>query len=819
MERELKELFPLLGVEEDCILSRRGDYTLAYRVHKPEVFTLSSQDLETMHQAFVRALKVLPKHSIFHMADWYTDATWRADEKVSGDSFLSRASDRHFHERPYLEHTAYIYLTRMVSGKLPISATSTLLRRSIVPADALDELVIREFLDSCGQFVRILQDGGFRLERLGRKDIWSTRERPGILERYCMLNEGKQGLLNDISLQDGLRVGDDNCLLFTLGDADDLPGVCGPRIDYARYSTDTTRFSVGFASALGQLLPCRHVYNQYIFIEDGAETLKRLERKRRRMEALSVHSRENAAAADAVAGFLQEAASAQRTLVKAHYNVMTWSNDPAELKNARNLVTSALVQLGATPKQETVGVGQIWWAGLPGNEADLPSNECFDTFLEQACCFLHAEGSSMDMPSPFGFRLVDRLSGRPLHVDISDEPMARRLISNRNKVILGNSGSGKSLFMAMLMRCYYEQGAHLVVVDVGNSYKWLCQLLGGYYFTYEETGPLSFNPFYVAPGDVFDTEKRESVKALLLALWKREDESFRRSEYVALSNALSGYMDHLAVHPDIFPCFNSFYEFLQTVFLQRLQADQVHEKDFDVRNFLYVLRPYYLGGEFGHLLNARQNLDLLQQRFIVFELDKVRDHPILFPVITLIVMELFIGKMRKLPGIRKVITIEEAWKAIAKAGMAEFVRYLYKTVRKFFGEVNTVTQEVEDLVGSPVVKDTIINVSDCKIILDLSKFVHKFDQLQAALGLTDKAKSMILSLNRANDPTRRYRELFIDLAGHSKVYGFEPSMEEYYAYTTEERERVLVTEYASRYGSLQKGIEMLVRDKREKGEI
>jgi len=608
-------------------------------------------------------------------------------------------------------------------------------------------------------------------------------------------------------------------MIFTLGDAEDLPDLCGPRIDYTPYSTDTTRFSVGFAAVLGRLLPCRHVYNQFIFIGDGRDTLKKLERKQGRLRALSLHSRENAAAAEAVAAFLHEAVSEQQTLVKAHFNVMAWANEPSELKNVRNLVTSAMVQLGASPKEETVGAAQIWWAGLPGNEADFPVNDSFDTNLEQACCFLHTEGSASDSPSPFGIRLVDRLHGRPLQVDISEEPMARRLISNRNKVILGNSGSGKSLFTAMMMRCCYEQGAHVVVVDVGNSYKGLCELVGGYYFTYEETAPLSFNPFYMGPGDVFDTEKRESVKALLLALWKREDESFRRSEYVALSNALSGYQAYLAMHADIFPCFDSFYEFLQGPFLARLQADGVQDKDFDVRNFLYVLRPYYKEGEFAHLLNARKNLDLLQQRFIVFELDKVRDHPILFPVITLVIMELFIGKMRKLPGIRKIITIEEAWKAIAKSGMAEFVRYLYKTVRKFFGEVNTVTQEVEDLVGSAIVKDTIINVSDCKIVLDLSKFVHKFDQLQATLGLTDKAKEMILSLNRANDPSRRYRELFIDLAGHSKVYGFEPSMEEYYAYTTEERERVLVMDYAAKYGSLQKGIERLVMEKREKGEI
>lgn len=229
-----------------------------------------------------------------------------------------------------------------------------------------------------------------------------------------------------------------------------------------------------------------------------------------------------------------------------------------------------------------------------------------------------------------------------------------------------------------------------------------------------------------------------------------------------------------------------------------------------------MLRPYYSGGEFDYLLNASENLDVLQQRFIVFELDNVKDHPILFPVVTLIIMELFISKMRKLKGVRKVITIEEAWKAIAKAGMAEFIKYLYKTVRKFFGEAIVVTQEVDDIISSPIIKEAILNNADCKILLDMRKFQNKFDALQATLGMTDKGKALVLSLNRANDPTRKYREMYIDLGGmEMKVYGFEPSPEEYYAYTTEEKEKMKVMEYAARYGSIRKGIQMLVQDLRK----
>jgi conjugation system TraG family ATPase len=364
-----------------------------------------------------------------------------------------------------------------------------------------------------------------------------------------------------------------------------------------------------------------------------------------------------------------------------------------------------------------------------------------------------------------------------------------------------------------MVRSYYEQGTHIVLVDVGHSYKGLCDLVGGYYFTYEESNPIRFNPFYLSSGDTLDTEKKESIKTLLLALWKKSDETFNRSEYVALSVSLQLYFDKLSKDQTLRPCFNTYYEFLQTDFIEILRADRVKEKDFDVENFLYVLRPYYKGGEFDYLLNATENLDLLEQRFIVFELDNIKDHPILFGVVTIIIMEVFISKMRKLKGVRKMILIEEAWKAIAKEGMAEYIKYLWKTVRKFYGEAIVVTQEVDDIISSPVVKQAIINNSDCKILLDQSKYQNKFDQIQDLLGLTDKERSLILSMNKSNDPTRKYKEVFISLGSIlSKVYATEVSLEEYLTYTTEESEKVKVQAYAKKWGSMTKGIAALAQD-------
>lgn len=813
----LDEILPIMEIQHDCIISKQGDVTVVFKAELPEIFTLSDQEYEAFHQAWVKSLKVLPRYCVMHKQDWFADSRYRADFKADDTSFLSRSSERFFNERPYLDHSCYIMLTKKPAGRKTASSLfSNLLRRSVVPDEMLNPQMLQDFLDSVGQFKRIMEDSGFvTMRRLRDNELGSQSRRLGLIERYCFLS-GKNDsfLMGDMSFEGELKVGSRYCQLYTLGDAADLPALCGSRINYDRYSTDRSKFSVGFASTLGQLLPCDHIYNQYIFIEDAQKTIQKLESKRLRLQSLSAYSRENMIARDSTNDFLNEAISQQRLPVKAHFNVLVWTEDRDQLKELKNMVSSGLAQMDAVAKQETVGAPQIFWAGIPGNAADFPMNDSFDTFAEQAACFLNQETGYRSSLSAMGIRLGDRLTGKPVHVDISDEPIKMGICTNRNKFILGPSGSGKSFFTNHMVRSYYEQGTHIVLVDVGHSYKGLCDMVNGYYFTYSEDNPIRFNPFFIGEGDSLDTEKKESIKTLLLALWKKDDEEFKRSEYVALSNAIGNYYALLESDPKIFPCFDSFYEYLRDGYVEVLKGDRVKEKDFDIDNFLYVLRPYYRGGEFDYLLNATENLNLLQERFIVFELDEIKGHPVLFPVVTIIIMEVFINKMRKLKGIRKIILIEEAWKALMKEGFAEYIRYLFKTVRKFFGEAIVVTQEVEDIISSPVVKQAIINNSDCKILLDQSKYQNKFDAIQELLGLTEKEKALVLSVNKANDPARKYKEVFISLGGMlSKVYRTEVSTEEYIAYTTEQTEKVRLMEHAARFGGdLQKGIMAMAQE-------
>ena len=688
-----------------------------------------------------------------------------------------------------------------------------------------DTDAVTRFLEAAEQMERILNDSGLvRVERLTEAEIVGTADDAGLLARYFALSDERLPVVNeDIRLDPGvMRIGDKYLSMHTLSDLDMLPQSVATDFRYERLSTDRSDCRLSFAAPVGLLLSCNHVYNQVIFLDDHDETLKRLEASARNMNSLAAYSRSNAINREWIEMYLNEAHSQGLRSVRCHCNVMAWAESESELKRIRNDVGSQLALMGCTPHHDTVDMPVLFWAAIPGNEADFPAEESFYTFLDQALCLFNEETNYRSSLSPFGIKMSDRLSGIPIHLDISDLPMKRGVITNRNKFILGPSGSGKSYLTNHLVRQYWEQGAHILLVDTGNSYQGLCSLIhaktkgrDGVYFTYTEEAPIAFNPFYVEDG-VYDVEKRESLKTLLLTLWKRESEEPTRSEEVALSNAVNLYLSKLRADRSIVPSFDTFYEFVETDYRRLLEQKRVREKDFDLENFLNVLEPYYKGGEYDYLLNSDRQLDLLDKRFIVFELDNISSNRTLLPVVTLIIMETFISKMRRLKGVRKMILIEECWKALTSANMSAYIRYLFKTVRKYFGEAVVVTQEVDDIISSPIVKESIINNADCKILLDQRKYLSKFDGIQRLLGLTDKERAQILSINLSNDPKRRYKEVWIGLGGvQSAVYATETSAAEYLCYTTEESEKMQVMELAGKLGGdIEAAIRQLARERK-----
>ncbi|WP_297411665.1 TraG family conjugative transposon ATPase [uncultured Alistipes sp.] len=807
----IESKFPLLAVENGCIVSKDADITVACRVDLPELFTVTSAEYEAIHVAWCKAVKVLPEYSIVHKQDWFIREQYRPQTGDAQISFLSRSFERHFNERPYLNHSCFLFLTKTTKERMRMQSNfSTLCRGNIIPKE-VDRESTTKFLEAVDQFERILNDSGFiSITRLSGDEITGTTEQPGLLEKYFTLSLSDTTSLQDVELgAETLRVGNKRVCLHTLSDTEDLPGHVGTDMRYERLSTDRSDCLLSFAAPVGLLLSCDHIYNQYLFLESSDANPQMFEKRARNMQSLSRYSRSNQINKEWIDRYLNEAHSFGLLSIRAHFNVMAWSDDAEELRRIRNDVGSQLALMECRPRHNTVDAATLYWAGMPGNAGDFPAEESFYTFVEPALCFFTEETNYKSSTSPFGIKMCDRISGKPLHLDISDEPMRRGVITNRNKFVLGPSGSGKSFFMNHLVRQYWEQGTHVVLVDTGNSYQGLCELVrrktkgeDGIYFTYTEEHPISFNPFYT-DDYVYDVEKKDSIKTLLLTLWKTEDDKVSKTESGELGSAVNAYIGRIRSDRTIVPCFDTFYEYMRDDYRRELEERdiKVSRDDFNIDNMLITLRQYYRGGRYDFLLNSKANIDLLNKRFVVFEVDSIKENKELFPVVTIIIMEAFINKMRRLKGVRKQLIVEEAWKALSSANMAEYLKYMYKTVRKYFGEAIVVTQEVEDIISSPVVKEAIINNSDCKILLDQRKFMNRFDAIQSLLGLTDKEKSQILSINQSNDPARKYKEVWIGLGGmQSAVYATEVSRSEYLAYTTEETEKIKVQRMTEQLG-------------------
>ena len=635
----LESKFPLLSVENDVIVSKDADVTVAFRVELPELYTVTSTEYEAIHSVWVKAMKVLPDYSIVHKQDIFIRESYKPDTDREDISFLSRSFERHFNERPFLNHTCYLFLTKTTKERSRTQSNfNSLCRGFIVPKEIKDREAVAKFIEAVGQFASIMNESGFvRLHRLTTDEIVGTAGQAGIVEKYFSLSQTDTTTLKDMSLgADEMRIGDNILCLHTLSDVEDLPGNVTTDIRYEKLSTDRSDCRLSFASPVGLLLPCNHILNQYVFIDDSTANLQKFEKMAKNMHSLSRYSRSNQINKEWIDEYLNEAHSFGLTSVRCHCNVMAWSDDREELKRIKNEVGSQLALMECKPRHNTVDTPTLFWAGIPGNAADFPAEESFYTFIEQAVCFFAEETNYKNSPSPFGIKMVDRLTGKPLHVDISDLPMKKGITTNRNKFVLGPSGSGKSFFMNHMVRQYYEQGTHVVLVDTGNSYQGLCEMINkktkgedGIYFTYTEENPISFNPFYT-DDLVFDVEKKDSIKTLLLTLWKSEDDKITKTESGELGSAVTAYIDRIKADRSIIPNFNTFYEFMRDVYRTELEerAIKVSREDFNLDNFLTTLRQYYRGGRFDFLLNSDKNIDLLGKRFIVFEIDAIKGAPV-----------------------------------------------------------------------------------------------------------------------------------------------------------------------------------------------
>lgn len=810
------KLFPRMEYFNGILISENGDATLGFAFHASPGAARAFEEILRDKQRIAKLFRSLKPGWLVILQYRYHNRFYSPPQREDPPDEVQAANDQHFNNRQNLELHAYLFVTQTAGslGETP-KLLSTVTGNNLVAATARVELAMNRLKETGTQLAELFaHETGIGCRPLTTGEWMGTRHAMGLTEPYAFLmTPGAKPEIQDIDDREELRVGNQYVGILSIADASQLPAQLPPVIRHDAYSTDTTCYPVELANYMGSMLLFEHIVTIFVVAQDQALFGKELDKRLKRHESLGGTDSANMATKADILAHRALLSKGEQQAVRMHVNVTFWAEDKAALNARRQKLVANLARNGITPHQETLNALRIYAANIPGNGGSLPISVTFPTFGDVASCFAITEFQEAAMNGPSSIPFVDRTTGIPLLVDLYDYPKRKGIINNFHKILVSPSGSGKSVWLLALVLAVLRQGHHIMAIDIGASFKRLCQYLGGRYFDFGTVDALQFNPFKLGVGETLDTEKTESLVKLLMILWKMGNQGYTRSEQVTVSNIVASYYAWLKENAYVFPCFNSLYDWLQETYIPGIEASGVREKEFDWTNFLYVLRPFYRGGEHEHLLNGRENMNLLQERFTVFELDRIRDHPILLPVVMVILMELYISKLRKLKGVRKLLVMDEVWKVLMTATASEFVKWAYKTGRKFNGEVIVATQDIEDLTGNEIVKNAIINNADTKIIMDVSKLENRFDDFQAAMGLTEKDKMLLLSLNRVQEPGRSYKEFFLTQGnGHSRVLRLELSLEELLLYTTDEPQRIRIEEYTERHGGFWAGIKALAAD-------
>ena len=788
----IEKALPVLGFQDDLLISNNLDRSFGLKLTLPELLSCSSEKLYMLHDTFQRVVNLLPAGTLLHKQDLFfvrqfgspkAERNREASSRRNNSSGLDASYRGHFRGRPYLSHECYLYVSLLNTGLLKNYLGSALIfsqkarKQEILATEKLRELQTN--------IVSLLVQSGIGCSLTSREEAIGDQGSTGLIERYLTLNfNGAEPLLGGIDFRDRLRVMDQFVEILSLSDFSHLPGELKPVSEHPR-----TGLPVSFVYPVSWNLPFSHLTNQFIYVPGQQETKAMLESGYKKIYSLSRFSSENKINAGMIQEFLDTVQTSGEKIVKTHFNVLLFDPFIPRLKEHKSETASAFSQMNCFPYQHSFDLPLLFFASVPFS-TQLPETELLITQVPQACCLTGFEGEIQHSDSDFTIQLSDRLEGCPVRIDISDEPMEKHLIHNRNKIIIGGSGSGKSFFTNHLLRQYAEsENCHVVLLDVGRSYELLVRYLderlkdrgGAKLIEFTEDNPISFNPFAIA-GEP-DTEQRQTILSVLYTIYK---ENLSEMEKDVVARSLSEFFKDKEAKRS----FNGYYDFCRAFIPALVKAQQL---DFNSPEFFFILGKYYRGGEYAYLLNKPMQQDeFFACPFLVIELDTIKDHPVIFPIATLIVMDIFLQKMRKLKGVRKVICLEEAWKAIATPQMAGYIRYFFKTIRKFFGEAMVVTQEVDDVISSPIIRDAIVNNADTRILLDMGKFKNKFEQISQTMGLSEFQKEQILSINKHLPSDRKLKEVFIGLGDYSRVFELEVSRAEYYCYTSEQKEKEFI---------------------------
>lgn len=824
------------------LYTKTGEYSAVLKIENPvQKYSADIDSYYDFTHLFSALAQTLGEGYALHKQDIFVRKQF-ANEPEHNQEFLSASYFRYFNGRPYTDSLCYLAITQEAKKSRLFS---------------YDSKKWRDFLVKIYKVRDLLRDSGVQVKFLNKA------EASEYVDRYFAMNfKDRMVSMTNVKADDEtVSMGDKRCKVYSLVDVDcaALPSLIRP---YTNIEVNNTEMPVDLVSVVDNIPNAETVvYNQIIFLPSQKRELALLDKKKNRHA--SIPNPSNQMAVEDIKQVQDVIARESKLLVYTHFNMVVGVPADTDLQKCTNHLENAFGRMGIHISKRAYNQLELFVSSFPGNCYSL--NEEYDRFLtlsDAAVCLMYKERVQHSEETPLKVYYTDR-QGVPVAIDITGKEGKNKLTDNSNFFCLGPSGSGKSFHMNSVVRQLHEQGTDVVMVDTGNSYEGLCEYFGGKYISYTEERPITMNPFRINREEM-NVEKTGFLKNLVLLIWKGTQGTVTKTEDRLIEHVITEYYDAYFNGFESFTpqqredlrkslviddrnssekrnesereraariegiideiegrrkelkveelSFNSFYEYS----VQRIPdiCEENRITGIDLSTYRYMMKDFYLGGNHEKTLNENMDSSLFDETFVVFEIDSIKDDPLLFPLVTLIIMDVFLQKMR-IKKNRKVLVIEEAWKAIASPLMAEYIKFMYKTARKFWASVGVVTQEIQDIIGSEIVKEAIINNSDVVMLLDQSKFKERFDTIKAILGLTDVDCKKIFTINRLENKEGRsfFREVFIRRGTTSGVYGVEEPHECYMTYTTERAEKEALKLYKRELQcSHQKAIEAYCRD-------
>ncbi len=691
------------------LYTKNGDYSAVLTMENPvQKYSANIDAYYEFTSLFTSLAQTLGEGYAIHKQDVFCRRSFK-DEHPAHHEFLSDCYFRYFSGREYTDQRTFLVITQESKGSKLFS---------------YDARKWRDFMVKVRKVRDQLKDAGISCRFLDK------REASEYVDRYFALDfTGKTVSMTGLKVDDeGISLGDRRCKFYSLVDVDSvaLPPLIRP---FTSIEVNNSSMPVDLVSAVDAIPDARTIiYNQVLFVPGQKKELAALEKKKNRHS--SIPSPANQMAVEDIKNVQDVIAREGKQLVYCHFNVGVVTDRSADIHKCTNYIENAFGRQGIHISKRAFNQLELFVSTFPGNCYSLsPDYDRFLTLGDAAACLMYKEKTQHSEDTPLKIWYTDR-QGVPVAIDISGKEGKEKITDNSNFFCLGPSGSGKSFHMNSVVRQMWEQDTDIVMVDTGNSYEGLCEYVGGKYISYTEEHPITMNPFRITRAE-YNIEKVGFLKNLVMLIWKGSQGTVTKTEDKLIEQTITEYYENHFAGRISQLCFNTFYEFS----VKRIPeiCNENNLAGIDLAAYNYLMKDFYKGGNHEVTLNEDLDTTLFDETFIVFEIDSIKDDPLLFPLVTLIIMDLFIQKMR-IKKNRKVLVIEEAWKAIASPIMAEYIKYMYKTARKFWASVGVVTQEIQDIVGSPIVKEAIINNSDVVMLLDQSKFRERFDDVLDLLG-------------------------------------------------------------------------------------